>query len=28
MFIAVGMAALLGGMHKVLLTPIAFVAET
>jgi CIC family chloride channel protein len=28
MFIAVGMAALLGGTHKVLLTPVAFVVET
>ncbi len=27
-FIAVGMAALLGGTHKVLLTPVAFVIET
>jgi CIC family chloride channel protein len=28
MFIAVGMAALLSGTHKVLLTPVAFVVET
>jgi CIC family chloride channel protein len=28
MFIAVGMAALLGGTHKVLLTPVAFIVET
>jgi chloride channel protein, CIC family len=28
MFIAVGMAALLAGTHKVLLTPVAFVVET
>jgi CIC family chloride channel protein len=28
MFIAVGMAALLGGTHKILLTPIAFIMET
>lgn len=28
MFVAVGMAALLAGTHKVLLTPIAFVIET
>lgn len=28
MFIAVGMAALLAGTHKVLLTPVAFVMET
>lgn len=28
MFIAVGMAALLGGTHKILLTPIAFIVET
>lgn len=28
MFIAVGMAALLGGTHKILLTPVAFVIET
>ncbi|MGD6806601.1 MAG: chloride channel protein [Candidatus Bathyarchaeia archaeon] len=28
MFIAVGMAALLGGTHKILLTPVAFVVET
>jgi CIC family chloride channel protein len=28
MFIAVGMAALVGGTHKVLLTPVAFVVET
>ena len=27
-FIAVGMAALLGGTHKILLTPVAFVVET
>lgn len=27
-FIAVGMAALLGGTHKILLTPVAFVMET
>jgi CIC family chloride channel protein len=27
-FIAVGMAALLGGTHKILLTPVAFVIET
>ncbi len=28
MFVAVGMAALLAGTHKVLLTPVAFVVET
>ena len=28
LFIAVGMAALLGGTHKMLLTPVAFVVET
>jgi len=28
MFIAVGMAALLAGTHKILLTPVAFVVET
>ncbi len=28
MFMAVGMAALLAGTHKVLLTPVAFVVET
>ena len=28
MFIAVGMAALLAGTHKILLTPVAFVIET
>jgi CIC family chloride channel protein len=28
MFVAVGMAALLGGTHKILLTPIAFIVET
>ncbi len=28
MFIAVGMAALLGGTHKILLTPVAFIMET
>ena len=28
MFVAVGMAALLAGTHKILLTPVAFVVET
>jgi CBS domain-containing protein len=28
MFVAVGMAALLSGTHKILLTPVAFVVET
>jgi H+/Cl- antiporter ClcA len=28
MFVAVGMAALLSGTHKILLTPVAFIVET